>query len=272
MILGKIVGAILGFLTLGPIGALAGAVAGHVVDRSLGPGATRLSRARMAEAQETFFRTVFLLLGHLAKADGRVSEEEIQQTEAFMRQMGLTAAHRRRAIELFRQGRGPDFELQSQLAEFNQICGRFGNLRQMLLVYLIGLALADGRLDEVEAGFLEQVAFALGFNAATFQTLVRMIAAQSQFAGFGAERRQRRETYRPAPDKLALAYQALGVDPSASDQEIKRAYRRLMSQYHPDKLIGQGLPEDMVEVATERSQEVQAAYDLIRAARGGRAR
>lgn len=272
MILGKIVGAVLGFLTLGPIGALAGAVAGHLVDRSLDSGAVRPGHAHLAEVQETFFRTVFLLLGHLAKADGRVSEDEIAQTEAFMRRMGLGGAHRRHAIELFRQGRGPEFDLQSQLAEFNRVCGRFGNLRQMLLVYLIGLALADERLDEMEAGVLERVAFALGFNAATFQALVRMIAAQSQFAGFGAERRQRRETGRPAPDELALAYQALGVDPDASDVEIKRAYRKLMSQYHPDKLIGQGLPEDMVEVATERSQEVQAAYDLIRAARQRRAR
>jgi DnaJ like chaperone protein len=71
----------------------------------------------------------------------------------------------------------------------------------------------------------------------------------------------------PTASRLDDAYKALGVSKESSDQEIKRAYRKLMSQYHPDKLIGQGVPEDMIAVATEQAKEVQVAYDLITTSR-----
>ncbi|MBT8447819.1 MAG: co-chaperone DjlA [Gammaproteobacteria bacterium] len=268
--MGKLIGMLLGWLVLrGWFGALIGLVIGHFFDRGLARNARRLSGAELAEVQDAFFATTFGLLGYLAKADGRVSEEEIARTEEYMRQMGLNSEHRERAKALFRGGRDAGFSVADTLAQFNARAGRYGNLRQLLLTYLIGMALADGRIDDAEDAVLREVAAGLGFGAATFDALLRMVSAQEQFRGFGSGRRTGSRTPPPRTDELALAYQALGVDRSASDGELKRAYRRLMSEYHPDKLMGQGVPEDMIKVATERAQEVQAAYDLIKKSRAG---
>lgn len=258
MIIGKVIGGILGYSMGGILPALLGVFVGHLFDqgyRIAQMGGTPEQRQRI---QDTFFSTVFRVLGHLAKADGRISEAEIAQTEQFMAHMGLSAEHRREAIDRFKQGSAPDFDLDAQLQEFLFHCGRRPNLIQMLLVYLINMALADGHLDDSEERVLRQVAERLGISASAFERLIRMMRAQDSFRG-GEETRA---------DNLELAYQALGVDSSASDAEIKKAYRKLMNQYHPDKLIGQGVPDDMIEAATERSQEIRRAYDAIKKARG----
>jgi DnaJ like chaperone protein len=257
---------------MGPFGALLGLFVGHLFDRGLASvahGFGQSNPAQTAETQETFFTTVFVLIGHLAKADGQVSTSEITQTELFMRQMGLTIDHRERAMALFKQGRDANFDLAATLEEFIRVCGRFGNLRQMLLVYLIGVALADDQLHQAEDAELRRIALAIGFNAQAYETLLTMISAQSQFAGFGGSNDgQRRSAGRQtSAADITLAYQALGISPTANDAQVRRAYRKLISEYHPDKLIGQGLPKDMIDVATERSQEVQTAYDLIKKSR-----
>jgi DnaJ like chaperone protein len=259
MIIGKLLGGLLGYSIGGPIMGLIGLLIGHLFDRGYALarlGATPEERQRI---QDTFFRTIFSLLGHMAKADGRISEAEIRQTEQFMAQMGLTAEHRREAIRLFKQGAEPDFGLDRTLQEFLSVCGRHPNLVRLLLVYLVNVALADGRLDRAEEQVLRRVAQALGMSAAAFEQLIRMIRAQDAF-----------RSGRPAgADNLETAYQALGVSRDASDGEIKRAYRRLMSEYHPDKLIGQGVPDDMVRQATERTKEIQVAFEAIKKARAG---
>lgn len=263
MIAGKLIGALLGYFATGHlIGALFGALIGHLFDHGYAKVQGENSPERRREAEICFFQTLFRLLGYLAKADGRVSEAEVGQTEVFMDQMGLTAEHRREAILLFKEGAGADFDAEAQLAEFRRVCGRRGNLVQMLLVYLINIALADGQLDDSEVRVLRQVANALGIPQSVFEQLLRMIKAQNSFRGQGQQGPGSR-----AGD-LDQAYEALGVSKDDSDATIKKAYRKLMSQYHPDKLMGQGMPEDMVKEATERSQEIQAAYDLIKRSRG----
>jgi len=261
---GRLIGTVLGYITFGIFGAILGFIIGGLFDRGLQNsralgGFGQPSAEALEHVQAVFFKTVFSLMGHLAKADGRVSEEEVAHTEAFMAQLGMTADHRREAIALFQNGAATDFSLDNTLSEFMAVCGRHQNLRQMLLVYLIGVALADGTLDRTEEAVLGRVAEAVGYSRVAFEQLLSMIRAQDQFS------RQHYNGTRPASaSDIEAAYRALGVDRNANDRELKKAYRRLMSEFHPDKLMGQGVPEDMIKVATERSQEVQVAYDMIR--------
>ena len=135
----------------------------------------------------------------------------------------------------------------------------------MLVVYLVNVALADGSFDVAEEAIIAKVALGLGIPRFAFERLIQMIKAQNAFQGgqFHGDRYGA-----PAQaNSLELAYQALGLNSDASDGEIKRTYRKLMSQYHPDKLTGQGMPQDMIKEATERSQEIQAAYDTIKKSR-----
>jgi DnaJ like chaperone protein len=251
-----VLGFLLGFfLTHKLFGALFGAVLGYFLfDKNKRP---RISGEQLQQAQALFFKTVFNLLGHIAKADGHISEMEVKLTEAYMDKMGLTPEHKREAIRLFKEGASAEFSLQDALRTYGNLGARSPNLSQMLLVYLINLAMIDGGLDDKEREILQQVAEGVGFSRIAFEQLLRMVGAQNSFA-----------QNRPhAANELALAYEALGVSADASDADIKKAYRKLMSQYHPDKLMGQGLPEDMIKAATERSQEIQVAYDLIKKSR-----
>lgn len=258
MIVGKIIGALLGWFTLGPAGAILGLLAGHFFDRGLSKSMSAASPENLAKAQAAFFRTAFTIMGRLAKADGRISEEEISHAESIMTQLGLDPASRQQAIQFFQEGAKPDFIIESLLPDFKQYCAIHANLNQLLLEYLVSMALADGQLHSNEEALLKQVANSLGFAPAAFERLLEMLKAQERFRG---------ETVEQARDKLSDAYHALGVTESASDQEIKKAYRKLMSEHHPDKLIAQGVPEEMIKLSTEKSQEIQTAYDLIKKSR-----
>lgn len=268
--MGKIIGFLIGLSIGGIYGALIGLFLGHLLDRGRSGRVYRNFDPRQrAQVEETFFNTMFSLAGHLAKADGRISENEISDTEALMSRMKLRAEDRQRAITRFKEGAAPGFDPNATLAEFERECGRYANLKQMLLAYLISLALADGGIDEAEKAVLQKIAASLGYTAATFNQILRMAIAQSRFYGYQHGTDQDRGPAGPAQaERLDSAYEALGVESAASDAEVKRAYRRLMSQYHPDKVTGRGMPDDMVELATERAQEIQAAYDTIKKHRG----
>jgi DnaJ like chaperone protein len=226
-----------------------------------GRGPWRMVMRDSSAARQTFFETAFTLMGHVAKSDGRVSEQEVALTEQLMTRLGLTAAHRQEAIGLFKRGAAPGFDADAQLREFSVHCGAHPNLRQMLMVFLFNTAIADGAVSAEEHALLRRIAVATGFTEAQFEQLLRMFSAQEQFSGA-------RPGAAPRPDALAQAYAALGVEASASDRDVKHAYRKLMSQYHPDKLIAEGVPEDMVRMATERTQEIQNAWELVRKTRG----
>lgn len=268
---GKAIGGTLGYLIGGPLGALLGAALGHSFDRG---AADRLLgqqfgapgwRERQERVQGAFFTACFGVMGHVAKADGRVSPKEIAVAEALMGRMRLSPKQRSAAIELFNRGKAPDFALDEVLAQFRQVCGRSLNLLRMFLEVQLAAALADGRLDPAEERVLLKIFTGLGFSEGDFHRFMQAAqAAQAFRAGAGPGGGSG-----PASvDQTAQALQVLGVSREASDAEIKRAYRRLMNQHHPDKLVARGLPPEMEALAKEKVQEISAAYQLLRKARG----
>lgn len=251
---GLIIGAFISFkLSGGLIGKLSGFgnVGGHSVLKT--------------ERQAVFFEAVFTLMGKLAKADGQVSATEIQHVETFMTSLKMSAQNRKQAIEHFTKGKQDDFDIKPVIDAFNRVNADSRNLKQILMVYLVRIAIADGQIHSAESALLRDIALQLGYTEQDFAQLLAMLQGQDQFAGgqyhSGAGGASSNYT---SPNAIDAAYQALGVDKSASDAEVKKAYRRLIREYHPDKLTGQGLPEEMILEATERTKEIQAAYDLIK--------
>lgn len=262
----KWIGLALGYMALGFFGAIIGFFIGSAIDRAQAYGFGGINPLGTRERQAVFLETLFVLQGKIAKADGHISQAEIDHVEDFIRKTGLSAEHRQEAIRQFKRGAEADFDIRPTLDRFMDSCGHTLNLRQMLLIYLTVLALADGKLDQDERSILEQVALHLKYSRAEFNRILEMVLGQAHFSSGGYQ--QQGQTHASSASDLDDAYKALGVSKDATNQEVKRAYRKLMSQHHPDKLMGQGLPEDMIKVATEQAKEIQLAYDLIKKQRG----
>jgi len=255
----KIIGLIAGYYFAGVTGALLGFVAGWFVDRVRNYGTGGANPLQNALRQTVFLETLFIAAGRLAKVDGRVSEAEIAHTEDLIRKLGMSQEHRTQAIALFKRGVDLDTDLAAICERFMSVCGHTRSLREVLISFLITLALADSHLHPTEDALLADIAARLGYDSASYRHLMDMVLNQGHFAAGTPN----------SENVLEDAYKALGVTPENTDNEIKRAYRKLMSQYHPDKLTGQGLPDDMIAMATEKTKEIQLAYDLIQKHRAG---
>jgi len=273
---GKLLGGAFGFMMGGPLGAVLGTTLGHQFDKGMAAAeeAETLEPGERERIQTAFFTATFSVLGHIAKADGRVSEREIGLARQIMEEMDLPPDMRRTAIGLFNQGKSPEFPLEQVLEQFRRECQRRRTLLQMFLEIQLQGAYADGTMTAVEERLLRYVAQQLGFSELEFRQLERMAWAQRQFAGTGAGagagRRQERPVTEPAAPTLDDAYALLKVPASAADAEVKKAYRRLMSQHHPDKLVSKGLPEEMMRLATRKTHEIKQAYEAVKEARGMR--
>lgn len=262
---GKLVGGLLGYLfTRGPIGALVGAFLGHQFDKKTEEMHERLDPAAQQKIQAVFFTSTFSIMGHIAKADGRVSEHEIAHAESVMARMGLDQAARKIAIDHFKQGKAANFDFERVMGQFKQVVGRQRNLLQMFLEIQISMAMADGKVDKVEQDILRQIGQKFGFAGFIIDQLIKMVQAQQgfhQYSRQGGQSRSGQGSYN-APS-IEQAYQVLGVGASDDKSAVKKAYKRLMSQHHPDKLVSKGLPESMIKIATEKTQEIKSAYELI---------
>ena len=259
---GKLVGGAFGFMLGGPLGAMLGAAVGHNFDKGINistAGSPFGDGPNQERIQGAFFAATFSVMGHVAKADGRVSEDEIAIARSVMQQMSLDQTQARVAMDLFNQGKQSDFVLESVITQFKTECHRRRTLLQMFLEILLHAAYADGVLHPQEEKILKGISRDLGFSATHFQQLEAMVRAQRFFTGDASQ------SQRPPPAvMLNDAYTLLGAQATDGDAEVKKAYRRKMSQHHPDKLIAKGLPEEMLKLATQKTQEIKAAYDLVK--------
>lgn len=283
--IGKIFGFLLGYKFLGGFfGALLGVFAGHWADKKLyelgsvsssifGKGLTR---------QSLFMQTTFAVLGHIAKAKGRVTEDDIQLARNLMATLKLDEKNQQLAQKAFTLGKDADFPLRQVLQEFREACGQRRDLLRFFVEVQMQAALQDGTLDNAEQKILFTIAETLGISRLQFEQMLAMIAAAQRFRSgyyqYEQQGRYQQGSYQQGGSyggyqqssgpTLEDAYSVLGVSASDDQTTVKRAYRKLMNEHHPDKLVAKGLPPEMMAVAKEKAQQIQAAYDLINKAKG----
>lgn len=287
---GKIIGSILGYIVgRGLFGAIVGFVIGHQFDvmarrnargtlgggrRPGSIGGPEAGRGSPAELRQAFFEATFEVMGHVAKSDGRVTEQEIDAARAAMRRFSLSEADRLRAIELFTAGKRNDFPVEATLERLRRLAGDQSNLCRLFVQIQLEAALYGNGLGDRPRAVFTRICRTLGISPLEFASLEAMLRMhRGAYAGYGPGPGSRQSpgggaTPGAAAARLADAYEVLGVGASSTDAEVRRAFRKLMSQNHPDKLVAQGLPESMVTAAHERTQRILEAYETIKNHRG----
>ncbi len=264
--LGKMIGGAFGFLMGGPLGAVLGTALGHQYDAGQkGPGTAdpRLEDGDPQRVQMAFFTATFSVMGHLAKTDGNVSRAEIDAARATMDRLELSEELRLTAIQLFTEGKKPGFPINQALDQFRIECYRRPSLLRLFIEIQLETAYADGPLRPSEERLLLQICDRIHLSRFDFFAIKARLDAQQRLAHASYSRARRRPDPPVRKPPIDNAYAVLGLRPSASAAEIKRAYRRLIGQHHPDRLVANGLPEEMVRVATEKTQQIRKAYELI---------
>lgn len=281
---GKFFGALIGFMITQRVwGAVIGALMGHMYDQSMeqggGTGAHAAHPGQFSVPQE-FFRTTFELMGHVAKSDGRVSEAEIGAARRVMQELQLGERDVSGAIECFRTGKSPGYDADLAVERLREACGQRYDIKAAFMELQLRAALAGDGLPLPARAILTRVAARLGMSPVEFAYMEASLRARQRAQGFSsAGARPGAGTGAGAGSRsgagaelgsLAAWYAELGVEAAITDQEVTKAYRRQMSRHHPDKLVANGLPESMAQMAKEKTQRIQEAYEGIRAARGMR--
>jgi len=262
---GKIIGAGIGMLIGGPVGAALGLLVGHQFDAGDAHG-FEPAPENAARVHALFFPAVFRVMGHIAKADGRVSEQEIAAARGVMAALRLNPEQVRLAIGYFGEGKRPDFSLDAELAELQPLLRAYPQLAQFFIEIQLQASLAGNGLGARPRARLLRTANTFGLTSDDFARLESLM--RWRMSGGGAEPSAARGP--SEADRLRQAYALLETASDASDEQVVKSYRRQMSRNHPDKLQANGLPESMLERAKERTQQIQAAYELVRSARGMR--
>ena len=248
----SVLGGALGYMIGGPLGAMLGvAFAGNFSKgkSNFHGSAKDYLPGDKQRVQAAFFSSVFSVMGYIAKVDGKVSKSEILLAQQVMQHMQLSEDMQKAAKELFNQGKQKDFNLDEVLEQFRTECHRRTHLVRMFLEIQIQASYADGVFDDKEYDALKYIAQKLRFPIPELERLIQQFSVASGKSS-----------------KLTIddAYVILGADKSLTDKELKRAYRRLLAQHHPDKLVAKGLPEEMIKLANDKTQEIISAYELIK--------
>lgn len=242
----------------------------------------------------------FSFMGYIARGAGRINEEHIGSAYSVMEMMQLDENARKTAMTAFNAGKQPDFNIDAKVAELKAIIGDNDAFVDYILEIQIQVALSDGVLAKQEHDRLIILAASLGVSVQSMERLITIRYSEMMFSqsfrnsgydyqqssqenyqndrnssyesGYGKgnsedESRSYNGNY-SSQSKLDAAYKVLGIEKSASDDEVKKAHRRLMLKYHPDRLASQGLTEEMIRMYTEKAKDIQAAFDTIKKERG----
>lgn len=257
---GKVTGTVAGLATGQPWLAVVGLILGHQFDqgyasrRGADDGVARIDRLppRLVPA-------LFGTMGHLAKSDGRVTEAEIRAARILMHRLALAPGQVRSAIASFEDGKKPDFALAATLAPVRREYARHPERRALFVRLLLEVSLSKGAMDRRERAALWRVCSELGIGRVELAQLEAILRARKGF--------RRTASADADTERLRRAYAVLGVTQSASNEDIKKAYRRLMNRNHPDKLSGGDADLAAVAAAQKRTREIRGAYDMLRARR-----
>jgi DnaJ like chaperone protein len=250
--LGKMIGGTIGFALGGPLGAVAGAAFGHTfVDKkeeaylkSIPGGQGGLSSNE--EAQLIFFTAAFSMLAKICKADGQISEKEIQAVETFMaRDLQLDPEGQETAKRIFRQAIDSPEAFEAFASQFYMAFRTQPNILELMVDVLLRVSTADGHISSREEAMI--------------------LAAIRIFKVSDTEYTRMKSKYVRVTNKY---YAVLKCDETASNEEIKKQYRSLVSEYHPDKIEAKGLPEEFIKFANDKFREIQEAYEHIKKERG----
>ena len=233
---GGITGGVLGFVVLGPIGALVGSVIGsNLSSRS------KRKRPNNFDKQVAFFAALFACLAKIAKADGRVDESEIKKIEEIISiKLNLNKEHRKFAINIFQKAKDDNVSFESYASNIYQILSSSQNSLLIFYEILFELALADGILHPKEDELLKKIPRIFRFDKNVYKSL--------------------HEKY---VDQNRNYFEVLGLSENSSFTEIKKAYLKKRKEFHPDTLIGKGLPEEFIGKAKEKFIEIQEAYEEL---------
>jgi DnaJ like chaperone protein len=244
MAFSKWIGGGLGWAFGGPIGGLLGFAVGAMLDR-MGGEAEVVEQPRQRVAGSTtagdLAMSLVVLTAALMRADGRVTQRELDHVRRFFVQQFGTA-HAGELLVALRDVLKRDIAVDQVCAQIRMHMPH--PLRLQLMHYLIGLAHADGQVDRAEKDLLQRMAQAMGISDKDLGSLSAMFRTADPTA----------------------AYQILEVATDASDDEVKKAYRRMAMKYHPDKVAQLG--EEVQKAATEKFKKVQEAYEQIQQQRG----
>jgi DnaJ like chaperone protein len=249
---GKAIGAGMGFMVGGPIGAILGGVLGHAYDVSNeqmlhhGGDHSWPEIDREFDRQYLFYVSLASLAAKMAKADGVITSDEIRAFDHFLRiDLGLSVDERKTVANIFNEAKNSPEDAIAIARQFRALIGYQRDVLHMMIQLLFRIALADGQLQGNEEIFIQNIASVFELSAAEYQQIKALYIKQT-----------------------GRAYNILGVDRSASDDDVKKAYRKLVQQYHPDRLQAKGVPEDFMKVAHEKMAEINQAYDEICKERG----